>query len=160
METVSNLLTRSADGRKRVEHLTSKRGLISIFDDWGLQRLILESTTKSATVYESLERSRSGLDLEHWIRSFQTLTETPAKELGQRELFGKPATGFSVRKDNCVYEIWVNEATGEPMQIEIDSPMKTRRMFDIQYHEELDGTAFGFDVPKGYTEVERRSAPD
>jgi hypothetical protein len=46
------------------------------------------------------------------------------------------------------------------MQIEIDSPMKTRRMFDIQYHEELDGTAFGFDVPKGYTEVERRSAPD
>jgi outer membrane lipoprotein-sorting protein len=146
------------DGRKRVESLTSKRGLVSIYDDVGIQRLYLHPGTQTATVFEAVEEFGGGADLHDWIRVYQQLSVNPEKELGRRELNGKTARGFLTKQNGSSYAVWVNDATGEPLQVESDDKGMTTQMFDIQYHDALNEVMFSFEAPEAYNVVERHTA--
>ena len=153
-ERYMNKVFIAEDGRKLVESLTSKRGLVSIFDDFGIQRLLLRPSKKSATVFEAVEEVGGGQDLNTWLSNFQRLVENPEDDLGRKEMNGKTARGFLSKQNGDTYTVWVKDATGEPLQVEVDDTHRTTAMYDIQYYDTLDEAMFSFDAPDDYAVVE------
>ena len=53
--TYINKVYIAKDGRKRSESITSKHSTISVYDDWGLHRVVLRPKTKTATEFAEVE---------------------------------------------------------------------------------------------------------
>lgn len=148
----------AADGRKRYESFTSEQGLISIFDDWGIQRLFLNPIAKTATTFEANEEHGEGENLAQWLKDFKDIVDNADTRLGTKDLYRYSATGFSAQRGDTSCDVWINDSTREPTEITIDMPDRVTRLIEIAFHKEVADELFSFGVPVGYTVVERHLA--
>ena len=156
--TYRNKVFLAEDGRKRVEHLTAKHGLVSIFDDWGIQRLILRTEEKTASVWEEIEPfGRAGWKLQNWIEDLQKLCNAADKELGFKRLDGHNAVGILAKKNDRTFTIYVDANTGSPVRIGIDDPREYITLTEFEFHNKTNDPIFRFDAPETYTVVERHT---
>ena len=107
------------DGRRRSE----MTGYVTIYDDKGDLRLTLVEPTHTAMVREAgagqgPDAGKSFLD---WLQHLKQLGDKPEKDLGKKEVDGKPASGFIAKQDDRTFTMWIDDATGAPLQIEFDS---------------------------------------
>ena len=146
------------DGRMRTELAV---GNTTVFDKTGQIRLSLSERPKTALVYSprtDLDYNVGGGRL-RWLKSLKDLGDLPDKELGQKELDGKQATGFVARLRENTYTIWTDTATGDLLRVEYDSKINGSptviTMSDFRFGETLDESLFSFEVPDGYKVIQR-----
>ncbi len=154
--TCINKVFIAKDGRKRYESITSKNGLVTIYDDWGIQRLHLSPIKKTATAYAAVEEFGKGFKLKDWLSRFVEVVKSPESELGRRNISGTYAVGYSGSSNaipDGTVEVWVDEDTGELMQVKVDTPSETMKLFDIGYRDTLDESLFKFTAPEDYSIV-------
>ncbi len=165
------------DGRMRSElaGIGKSGGSITIFDAAGNIRITLSEDPKTASVPDPANKllpKIPGTGRMAWLQALKKLGEKPDKELGQKELEGKRITGFVATQGAFTFTMWVDNATGEPVRMEYDSPSNGDvlhvTMTDFRFNEELDESLFSFAVPAGYkvyqqlaptTSKQRKEAP-
>jgi outer membrane lipoprotein-sorting protein len=148
------------DGRKRSELLLGARksgGVVTIFDAADKIRITLIEDSKLALVQDQGKEEpgeTAGRGFRAWLQTLKKLGDKPDKELGQKELEGKRATGFVATQGNLTFTMWVDNATGKPVRIEYDSPLNGPAphvvMSDFRFGKKLDESLFSFAVPAGY----------
>ena len=171
----------AADGRMRTDHFGNEDSVqgVSISDETGIPRIILEPRTKEATVMREPDsdrkskpggRGRRELDK---FEKFRELANKPERQLGERVLDGRPVTGFVGKRGDQEYTIWIDSASGQLARIEydfIETSMKgggeivDRKpahavLSDFQFNPELDDSLFSWEVPPGYTVWKRPTQP-
>ncbi len=97
------------DGRRRSE----MAGYITIYDKQGNLRLTLVEPTHTAMVREAGQGQgpdvgKSFLD---WLQRLKQLGDTPEKDLGKKDIDGKPASGFVAKQDDRTFTMWIDDAT-------------------------------------------------
>jgi len=167
----------AVDGRTRTEHMFNGQpsGMVTISDASGMIRLTLNDFDKApptragglsngrkvAAVYPAHEggpRIEGGWR-NSWLKSLQSLQDKPEKELGEKQLDGRTARGFKARQGKIEFEMWVDKATGRPVQIDYDTQFSQHiTMTEFRFDEQLDESLFSFDPPAGY-EVRNPPAP-
>ncbi|QDT54428.1 hypothetical protein Pan44_24610 [Caulifigura coniformis] len=159
----------AADGRSRTEHMFNGKpsGTVTIHDAAGFPRLLLSDPSalappglaalpvmrrKTAMVRPAHEDKHpvEGGHKNSWLRSLQSLKDTPEKDLGQKELEGKTVRGFEATYGKTHFEMWVDVKTGSPVQIDYDSLVHHVTMTEFQFNQQLDESLFSFDPPEGY----------
>jgi outer membrane lipoprotein-sorting protein len=157
----------AGDGRKRSELPGTGKsgGTITIFDAAGNIRLSLLENTRTAIVPDPTNKllpKIPGTGCLAWLQALKKLSGKPDKELVQKELEGKRVRGFVATQGTFTFTMWVDNATGEPMRMEYDSPSNGDVlhvvMTDFRFNEELDESLFSFAVPTGY-KVRQQLAP-
>jgi outer membrane lipoprotein-sorting protein len=157
------------DGRKRSENLGmgNSGGVVTIFDAADKARIVLIEDSKMAIVHDQAKDEQgntTGRGFLAWLQTLKKLSGKPDKELGQKELEGKRVTGFVATQGNFAFTMWVDNATGEPVRIEYDSPVNGAAydhvtMTDFRFGEKLDESLFSFAVPAGYTVRQQPPVP-
>jgi outer membrane lipoprotein-sorting protein len=156
------------DGRKRLEApgIGKSGGVVTIFDAASKVRILLIENSKIALVHDQTTDERGepvGPGFLVWLQTLKRLGDKPDKELGQKELEGKRVTGFVATQGNFTFTMWVDGATGEPVQIEYDSPVNGAdlhvAMTDFRFNEKLDESLFSFAVPAGYKVQQQPTTP-
>jgi len=157
------------DGRKRSEMLlgAGKSGKVTtIFDAAGKIRVTLIEDSKQALVHDRAKEERgqaARVDFLAWLEALKKLGDQPDQELGQKELEGKRVTGFVATQGNLTFTMWVDNATGNPVRIEYDSPVNGAArhvaMTDFRFDEELDESLFSFAAPEGYKVRQQPTVP-
>lgn len=158
VETYRNRVFHVEDGRKRVEHLTAKHGLISIFDDWGIQRLYMRTEKQTASVWDDIEPFGQGPGkLQNWIEDLERLCNSPTKDLGVKKLDGRWVTGLVAQEHDRSFTIWVDVNSRSPVRIGIDEPGQYMTLTEFEFHQKSNESIFSFHVPKNYTVVEHHT---
>ena len=153
--TYVNRVLMSVDGRKRTESLTNKSGLVSLYDNWGIQRLYLNPLNKTATVFEAVEPDNSGTNLDEWIAGIAKIKSSANHELGTKKLGNESKSGFSWTTRDNNQEVWFDDETGSIRDVVVDSTEQEIRLMNIQFHDSLDAALFSFLPPEGFTIAER-----
>jgi outer membrane lipoprotein-sorting protein len=166
------------DGRMRREHLRDDGsiGAITISDNTGFPRIILELDTKEATVMRDPEPDSSrktrpggrGGMLLNQFETFRNLATKPQRDLGTKELAGRHVTGFVgklVEQSAREHTIWIDTISEELVRIEQDTfetSMKNGEeagerkavkivLTDFQFNVPMDDSLFSWELPAGYT---------
>lgn len=156
------------NGRKRMETpgIGNPGGVVTIFDAAGNARILLIENSKLALVREQAENAQReivGGNFLAWLQTLKKLGDKPDKELGQKELDGKRATGFVATQGTFRFTMWVDATTGEPVRIEYESPVNGAdlhvAMTDFRFNEKLDDSLFSFVVPPGYKVRQQPTVP-
>lgn len=155
------------DGRMRSElrGIGKSGGTTTIFDAAGNLRITLSEDPKIAFVPDPANKllpKIPGTGRMAWLQALKKLGEKPDKELGRKELEGKRVTGFVATQGGFTFTMWIDDATGEPVRMEYDSPSNGDvlhvTMTAFRFNEELDESLFSFAVPAGY-KIHRQLAP-
>jgi outer membrane lipoprotein-sorting protein len=96
------------------------------------------------------------------IESLWNLQDGTETSLGEKEIDGQPAVGFSVKKEEKDYSgeinVWANKETGIPIRVEInlhnpDNPSESLSevISNFNLGVELDEELFSMKPPEGYT---------
>lgn len=157
------------DGRKRSEQpgIGKSGGITTIFDAAGTMRITLIEDSKRAIVQDRAQGEpgeNAGKGFLAWLQALKKLGDKPDKELRQKMLDGKPATGFVATQGHFTFTMWVDNATGKPVRIEYESPVKGAgyqavAMTDFRFDEKLDESLFSFAVPAGYKVQQQPAVP-
>lgn len=145
------------DGRQRHEMLGMGGAHVTISDASGNRRLTLIEDLKLAIVNDQTKgepRENAGRDFLEWLQALKNLGDRPDKVLGQKELEGKRVSGFVATQGNYTFTMWVDQAIGQPVRIEYDSPVNGSdyhvAMTDLRFDARVDESLFRLDVPAGY----------
>jgi beta-lactamase regulating signal transducer with metallopeptidase domain/outer membrane lipoprotein-sorting protein len=143
----------SDDGRKRMEH---GHGKVTILDSNNQIRVFLDAQKKTARIREPLPNSGNTMgstDL-RLLKSLKKLSESPDKELGQKEIEGRMARGFEGKLLGTQYQIWTDANSGDIVRVEYEQKINDSNahitMSELQYDEMLDESLFSFEAPEGY----------
>lgn len=98
------------------------------------------------------------------MQTLKKLGDKPDRELGSKELDGKQVTGFVATQGNFTFTMWVDQATGQPVRIEYDAPVRDAGyeqivMTDFRFNEKLDESLLSFEVPAGYKVQQQLPVP-
>ncbi len=149
-EPAENHITVAEDGRQRSEG----EGSVMITDKTGNIRLTLLQSAKTAIVGDAVAGAE-GFDPLAWFRMLQSIDNETTVDLGEKEIDGVLAFGKEVHIDIYRLHVWVNAESEELVQVEhffpADSPIEKAVTTDFNFDEEVDESAFSFEVPKGYT---------
>lgn len=154
-EAITTQVYVAADGRKRTE-VRGPGGVTTISDAAGKTCLTLFADTKVALVPGAGAGAPAGTGRDDlaWLQALKRLGDKPDRELGQKELDGKRATGFVATQGPFIFSMWVDQATGQPVRIEYDSPVNGAdyhvAMSDFRFGARLDDVLFSGEVPAGY----------
>ncbi len=121
--------------------------------------LILDPIKKTGT---KLETDTSAAPTPNMVRLMKNLPSKAERKLGVREIDGRKAIGFVVRKfDEKItfgqeYVVWVDQQSALPIRVEMEiSDRKGRKgritVTDIQFDRKLDESLFSLELPVGYT---------
>ncbi len=127
--------------------------------DWHKKKtLIVNPATKTATIYIVLSPSADPVpEIIEEVKTFQVGEE---EDLGVREIDGRSAVGFRVRKRNQDFDVWADARTGLPIRIEAEivsgrTGVKTKvTVTDIEFDVQLDENLFSLEPPEGYKTIE------
>jgi outer membrane lipoprotein-sorting protein len=165
----------TVDGRSRTEHMFNGRpsGTVTIMEPSGHIRVSLidfsamappglaglpAMNRKTATLYPPGEDRRpvEGGHANSWLRSLQSLEQTPDKELGQKYLDGKNTRGFEATLGKMKVVMWIDIDNGRPVQIDYDNLDYHVTMTEFKFDTQLDESLFSYEAPEGY---EARQGP-
>ena len=166
-QPISTRVFVAENGRRRSELLGNGKlvSVATIFDTTGYIRLVLMENVKSAIVIDAKEDRgiNAGVMFMAWLQDLKKLGDKPDKELGKKEFEGKRVTGFVAAQGNCTFTIWLDDATGELVRIEYDSPVNDAAhhivMTDFRFNENLGESLFSFEVPAGYKVSKQPEVP-
>ena len=129
-------------------------GSIWIIDTKAGKALMLNPEKKTAT---ELSADKQILDVYNTFRNFKDWPGFSVQEIGERQIDGKQAIGFHLKKKNESDEmmVWVDPETQLPIRIEYTlkhAEEQIQRAFttDIVFEAELDKSLFSLEAPEGY----------
>jgi outer membrane lipoprotein-sorting protein len=133
-------------------------GLVSIIDLGRKKRIMINSKTKTAAVFEltgAPEEQSSNLfgRLQAHLREAQSKSTGKREELGEKDIDGRRAVGFRVSMSSQVAVLWSDPKSGLPVRIEFSSdllPDTEIIMTDFVFNVDLDKSLFTVDAPDGY----------
>lgn len=135
------------DGSIRITDLSQKKTLFLNPHEKkaSFQELTGSENPGSANILDELKRLRLSAE----------------KDLGQKEIDGRTAKGFQIRKEGTDWIIWVDPDTAYPVRIEFTGTVLmggTKAVMDhFQFNVDLDASLFALTVPEGYA-VESKKA--
>lgn len=147
----------SSDGKMRAQ---TQDGSLVITDIAAHQVVSIQPRSKLAIVIRIQDVQEMGqVDL---ISAFKNLGEHPQRELGEKEIDGRPARGFAASVANQEFEIWADKKSGDPIRMQITVPMGGQNVAvtysDFNVNPQVPEKAFDQTIPEGYT-VQRLDAP-
>jgi outer membrane lipoprotein-sorting protein len=131
---------------------------ILIFDHARGEGLMLLPESKQAVKLTSADKLPGGAaPVAEMIRSLQEFAHDTVDDLGPRQIDGKPAVGFRVRKAMLDYSVWADPKTKLPLRVETtvaEPGLKATAVLDeFAFDAELDPTLFSLVPPQGYTVI-------
>ena len=90
-----------------------------------------------------------------YLRQLKDLVEKSQTALGEKEIGGKKAKGYKVKRKGQAFDIWVDARTGDLLEMEMRMlPAKmVVTMSDFEFDKPLDDELFSVEVPEGYEVV-------
>lgn len=146
----------SEDGRERREMLDT----VSIHDASGRARITLIERDKTAIVSASPDvASKLPARQSQWLNQLRSHGKNPDKELGVQNIGRHSCTGFEVKIQHSIFSIWVDDRSGELVQVEIvgmpeGSSVTKCVMKDFEFNQSFDESLFAYDPPAGYKTIE------
>jgi len=101
------------------------------------------------------EEMRKEKEEQDFLRQLKDLVEKSETPLGEREIGGKKAKGYTVEDEGVVFDIWVDARTGDLIKIEVTvfQGKMVVAMSDFEFNKPLDDELFSLEVPEGYKVV-------
>lgn len=127
--------------------------LTFIYDFNQAKMLMFDSRTMSGSIRNlgNLPEKVRRLFMDYGWR-LKALFDHEGTPLGDKEIRGRPATGFQVMHDLVISDIWVDAKTGHPLLIETWNPYGTSEVIsDFVFDQNLDDSLFSLTPPEDYT---------
>ncbi|MHC4537974.1 MAG: anti-sigma factor family protein [Planctomycetota bacterium] len=129
-------------------------GMIQILDLENGKMLVLNDGDKTAAYVnikgELQERSRSYIEFVRKV--LMDLKDSPdVKELGEQEIDGQKAIGFSGRGTNVEVKIWADPKTAVPIRVELRLGQLFGILKNFKFDVPIEDSQISMDVPDGYT---------
>jgi outer membrane lipoprotein-sorting protein len=148
-----------APGRFRQEMTMFGAGSVSISDDVSGKMVMLMTATKTAMVMTSKGQPKDQPPNEPFFRLRELLSKNrdtkndPFKPIGEKEINGKPATGF--RSDSALgqFTLWGDPKTGNPVRVEAvwsGTPRTETVLSDFEINVDLNASMFDLTPPADY----------
>jgi outer membrane lipoprotein-sorting protein len=135
------------DGRARIE----SHDTVSIMNSRTGEHLTLNPTHKTATRIKVKKELPPGTDP---LDELKKLRNQDAKDLGEKEIGGRKAKGFSSTSGSAEYVVWADKQTGAPIRIDWTVPSfggkTTTVMTDFDVNPTIDDAMFDTTIPAGY----------
>ena len=141
----------------RIRRTFSNMETILILDLDNAKMLTLDPSTKSAT-YMDIKGpiGEQTKNLMEFVRNAVTRIEgEPVEKLGQRDIDGRQAVGFTVRGHNEEVTIWADPKTAASIRIEIRYGPTRYILKNIEFDVPVDESLLSMDVPAGYVLTEK-----
>ena len=135
-------------------------GQISIFDNNTGRMLSLMPAQKSAMLVNMTDRPRQQQPANYFdhlrtnLRAADHDASSKREPLGRKQIAGRDAIGFRVKRPNGEMTVWGDPETGLPILVEMKSDMLpdgTITMTDFEFDLELDEALFKTEPPEGYS---------
>ena len=142
----------SADGRKRVEHLSARSPLVTIYDSWGVDRLSLSPMSQRAKVLAVSEPWNGGpQNLKDWITRFESVKENADSVQSGYDFDGRALKRYEKSApDGGKIVVWCAGPNEVLRRIDIDSQSEKRSIRNIMLHETVDPSLFDHQAPEWY----------
>lgn len=96
------------------------------------------------------------MDEQDFSQSFKKMLGENATEIGVREIDGRKAKGFHLVQGPMAsmgmknIEIWVDAATGAPVEMSMEFGPGKAKYTDFRFNEPMDDSLFSLEIPEGY----------
>ena len=129
-------------------------GMTQILDTENGKMLVLHDEEKTATYVDIKgklqEMTKSYIGFVREV--LMELKDSPdVKELGEQEIDGRKAIGFSGRGRNQELKIWADPKTAVPIRVELRLGQLVVVLKNFKFDKPIDDSQISMDVPEGYT---------
>jgi len=133
-------------------------GMTQILDMENGKMLVLDAEGKTASYVDIKgqlqEMTKSYIGFVRKV--LMELKDSPnVKELGEREIDGQKAIGFSGRGRNEEVSIWADPKTAVPIRVELRLGQLVVVLKNFKFDEPINDSQISMDVPEGYTLEEK-----
>lgn len=147
-------------GLMRQELTIGGESLTQIFRLREGKLLMLAHADKTAVCMELSgmpEETRRKIEKADVLASLKALIEESETELGEKEIAGRRAKGYRVKKGATTFSIWADAKTGDPVKLELTvyQGKVLVTMSDFRFNEEMDESLFSMEAPEGYTMISK-----
>ncbi len=139
---------------KQIPNAPIAGGQIWIVDTGKGKSLILDTVKKKGKVCPA---DKAMLDIYDTFRNFRERVDYSVDDIGSRQISGKQAIGFKLKKEEEKHEIivWADPETKLPLLMEVTRENREGKVMqhvvtDIVFNAELDVSLFSLQPPKGY----------
>jgi outer membrane lipoprotein-sorting protein len=138
--------------------LSNIPNMTQILDTENGKMLVLHDEEKTATYVDIKgklqEMTRSYIGFVREV--LMELKDNPdVKELGEQEIDGRKAIGFSGRGRNQELKIWADPKTAVPIRVELRLGQLVVVLKNFKFDKPIDDSQISMDVPEGYTLEEK-----
>lgn len=134
---------------------TESEGQTAIADLKQGKILLLNSTTKTATLVDYKRDKETKKDVASEIDALRKLADKKGESVGKKRIIGDiEAEGFRVEEEGFPLTVWADPKTKMPVLIEMTVTLGNREilntMSDFQLDVKLDDSLFRLEFPEGY----------
>jgi outer membrane lipoprotein-sorting protein len=129
-------------------------GMTQIIDLENGKMLVLQDADKTAAYVDikGVLQERSKSYIEFVRKVLMELKDSPdVEELGEQEIEGQKAIGFTVRGRNQEVKIWANPKTADPIRVELRLGQLFGILKNFQFDVAIEDSLISMDVPPDYT---------
>ncbi len=138
--------------RRTISNLPGMTQIIDLENGKMLVLLDAEEKTAAYVDIKGVLQERSKSYIEFVRKGLMELKDSPdVEELGEQEIEGQKAIGFTVRGRNQEVKIWADPKTAVPIRVELRLGQLFGILKNFQFDVAIEDSLISMDVPEGYT---------
>lgn len=147
------------------EQVKQMASVVTIIDSQRGEMVSLIQASKQAirTTFNPLDAASADSPIVALDR-LRNLRSGSEREVGRKEVDGRPAEGFRLHEDGLVWTVWADPETSFPLLVEIEGKVGGQElkavMSEFRFDEALDPSLFSLEAPEDFTEFENPGGID